>query len=255
MFTNPKIAIIGAGPSGLTLANLLQQYNISFTVYELETVANERNQGGTLDIHAESGQLALREAGLYDEFKKYARPEGDALKVVNPAGTVLWDENGCDAPLTFETAGRPEIDRIDLRNILLNSLKPDVVLWGRKLLHVEQGQSDKKYDLHLADGTEKGFDLVVGADGAWSKVCPFLTDVKPFYLGVSFIEMWALDVEERYPWLSAFVGAGSCFTFDEGRVLLSQRNGNGSIRVYAKMRRGRRTAGLIGASRRSLERI
>ena len=80
MFTNPKIAIIGAGPSGLTLANLLQQYNISFTVYELETVTNERNQGGTLDLHAESGQLALREAGLYDEFKKNARPEGDALK-------------------------------------------------------------------------------------------------------------------------------------------------------------------------------
>lgn len=236
--TNPKIAIIGAGPSGLTLANLLQQYNILFTVYEFETVANERNQGGTLDLHAESGQLALREAGLYDEFKKYARPEGDALKVVNPAGTVLWDDNrlGGDAPLTFETAGRPEIDRIDLRNLLLNSLKPDVVRWGKKLLHVEQGPSDNKYDLHFADGIEKGFDLVVGADGAWSKVRPFLTDVKPFYSGVSVIEMWALDVEERYPWLSAFVGAGSCFTFDEGRVLLSQRNGNGSIRVYAGLR-------------------
>ena len=79
MSTNPKIAIIGAGPSGLTLANLLQQYNILFTVYEFETGANERNQGGTLDLHAESGQLALREAGLYEEFKKYARPEGDAL--------------------------------------------------------------------------------------------------------------------------------------------------------------------------------
>lgn len=236
MSTSPKIAIIGAGPSGLTLANLLQQHNILFTVYEFETVANERNQGGTLDLHAESGQLALREAGLYDEFKKYARPEGDALKVVNPAGTVLWDDNGGDAPLTFETAGRPEIDRIDLRNLLLNSLKPDVVHWGRKLLHVEQGQSDNKYDLHFADGIEKGFDLVVGADGAWSKVRPFLTDVKPFYSGVSVIELWALDVEERYPWLSAFIGAGSCFTFDEGRVLLSQRNGNGSIRVYAGLR-------------------
>ena len=236
MFANPKIAIIGAGPSGLTLANLLQQYNILFTVYEFETVANERNQGGTLDLHAESGQLAVREAGLYNEFKKYARPEGDALKVVNPAGTVLWDENRGDAPLTFETAGRPEIDRIDLRNILLNSLKPDVVHWGKKLLHVEQGQSDNEYNLHFADGIEKGFDLVVGADGAWSKVRPFLTNVKPFYSGVSFIEMWALDVEERYPWLSAFVGAGSCFTFDEGRVLLSQRNGNGSIRVYAGLR-------------------
>jgi 2-polyprenyl-6-methoxyphenol hydroxylase-like FAD-dependent oxidoreductase len=235
MISNPKIAIIGGGPGGLTLANLLHRHNIPCTIYELESGPHVRNQGGSLDLHAHSGQRALREAGLYEEFKKYARPEGDAMKLVTSSGKVVWNEND-EKPKTIETANRPEIDRIALRNILLNSVKEDIIRWGKKLQSVEQGEGDT-YALHFADGVvEKGFDLVVGADGAWSKVRPLLTDAKPFYSGISVIEMWALDDEERHPWLSAYVGAGNCFMFDEGRCLLSQRNGDGSIRVYAGVR-------------------
>jgi 2-polyprenyl-6-methoxyphenol hydroxylase-like FAD-dependent oxidoreductase len=83
---------------------------------------------------------------------------------------------------------------------------------------------------------EVGFDLVVGADGAWSKVRALLTDQVPFYSGITVIELKAAEVSEKKQWLSNFTGHGSYFMFDEGRALVCQQNGNDSIQVYAAVR-------------------
>lgn len=243
----PKIAIIGAGPAGLTLARLLQQNQFNCTIYESEVDRYVRNQGGTLDLHTKTGQLALKEAGLLEEFKKYARPEGECMKLVKHDGTVLWDENETgNSNRVAEDSDRPEIDRVRLRDILLDSLQPGTIKWNRKLLRVDadtktRGISGDRetYTLHFTDGSvEKDIDLLVGADGAWSKVRPLLTDEQPFYSGITCIELWSLGVDEKNPWLSRYVGKGSCFMFDEGRALLCQRNGeqNGSVRTYACVR-------------------
>ncbi|KAF8466320.1 hypothetical protein BDZ91DRAFT_725064 [Kalaharituber pfeilii] len=251
--TYPKIAIIGAGPTGLTLANLLARQNIPFTIYEREKSARERSQGGTLDLHPSSGQLALRSAGLFAEFRKFARPEGDALKVVEPDGTVIWDEgdHGVEGPETpprsptLEESDRPEIDRVLLREILLDGLKhvPEgsQVKWGKKTDGIRPDpkypEDEGKWEVVFTDGeTVGGWDLVVGADGCKSRVRPWLTPVEPYYSGISMVELWALDVDERNPWLSSYVGMGSCFMFDKDRAILCQRNGNGSVRVYVSLR-------------------
>src|SRR5205809_821255 len=63
-----RIAIAGAGPCGLTLARLLQQKGADVRVFELESSTAARNQGGSLDLHEDSGQLALRKAGLHELF-------------------------------------------------------------------------------------------------------------------------------------------------------------------------------------------
>ena len=79
----PKIAIIGAGPAGCLLARLLHLAGIPTTVYEGEASPNYRSQGGSLDLHTNTGLAALREAGLWDEFQKHARYDGQYMAIVD----------------------------------------------------------------------------------------------------------------------------------------------------------------------------
>jgi len=236
-----KVAIIGAGPGGLTLARLLQRHSIPVTIYEAESSRHSRNQGGTLDLHPRAGQLALKEAGLLPEFLKHARPEGEASKIMKYDGRVLWDDNTLPPwrPSAEGEQERPEIDRVVLRDILLDSLLPGTIQWGKKLLGVQEDEKVKgKYNLSFSDGSmEMGVDLLVGADGAWSKVRPLVTPEKPFYAGITAIELWALDVDKTNPWLGKFVGQGSMFMFDEGRAIMCQRQGSGATRSYAAIKR------------------
>jgi 2-polyprenyl-6-methoxyphenol hydroxylase-like FAD-dependent oxidoreductase len=230
-----KVAIVGAGPVSLTLANILQNNDIPFTVFE--AADSFRTAGGSLDLHTDSGQLALREAGLYEAFVKHARPEGDCDKIVNIDGEVLWDENLLERGEKSEEekfAGRPEIDRRLLMKILFDNLKSENMSFGKKLDHLTPCSSqDAIYDLHFADGTQQsGYTLVVGGDGAWSKVRKLLTDVIPRYSGISMMEVNCNDIESN-PWLLNYVGAGSMFGFGEGRSVLAQRQGNSGLRTYA----------------------
>lgn len=148
------------------------------------------------------------------------------------------DENkgvGTARPETFKN--RPEIDRVLLRAMLLDSLEEGSVRWGRKLLRVDAKEDDETYDLHFADGqVEEGFDIVVGADGAWSKVRPLVSDAVPFYSGISGLDVKISNANERHPELGQRVGGGMCLTLGSNKGILAQRNGDGAIRVYAFMR-------------------
>lgn len=105
--TIPTVSIIGAGPSGLLLARLLQLNDIPVVVYEREVSADARVQGGTLDLHEDTGLAALKAAKLDAEAERYMRGgEAEAMKIIDKDGKVWYDENGQDA-----SRGRPEIDR------------------------------------------------------------------------------------------------------------------------------------------------
>lgn len=72
----PVIGIVGGGVGGLTLARVLQVHGLNATIYELEELGFGRDQGGTLDLHEETGQYGMKEAGLLEKFLELARPEG-----------------------------------------------------------------------------------------------------------------------------------------------------------------------------------
>ena len=121
-----SIAIVGAGLGGLACARVLQLHGLDVTLFEQETSAGARPQGGTLDMHGDTGQVALRTAGLHDRFRALARPEGQQMRALDPlSGEVVMDEIPAEGD-DF----RPEIDRGQLRGLLLDSLEPGTVRWG-----------------------------------------------------------------------------------------------------------------------------
>jgi 2-polyprenyl-6-methoxyphenol hydroxylase-like FAD-dependent oxidoreductase len=217
------VTIVGGGLGGLTLARVLHTRGIASTVYELDSSATARDQGGMLDMHQESGQLALSEAGLFSRFREFARDEAEYLRLLDRTGTVRFE----DAP---GEGGRPEIDRSALKGILIDSLSPGTVRWGAKVTEVTPTS------ITLADGERIETELIVGADGAWSKVRPLLSDATPSYSGLSFVEAHLSDADNRHPGSAALVGPGSMFAFGDGKGIIAQRNGDGRIRVYVALR-------------------
>lgn len=223
----PRIAIIGAGPGGLTCARILQRNGIDATIYDLASGPEDRNQGGTLDLHEEDGQAALKEAGLLEEFTRLARPEGQEMRQFDAADATIRFHH---RP-TEDQFSAPEIDRGQLRDLLLNSLTPGTVHWGCALQSIE-GPDDGPRQLHFADGSVIKADLVIGADGAWSKVRRVLSSATPEHVGINYLEAWFNDVETKHHFIADFVGQGSAMAADGERCLFAQRNSGGHIRVY-----------------------
>jgi 2-polyprenyl-6-methoxyphenol hydroxylase-like FAD-dependent oxidoreductase len=223
----PRLVIIGAGLGGLTLARVLYVHGIDAVVFESEASPEARTQGGTLDIHAESGQLALREANLYAEFQTHMRPEGEDLRIADRDGHVLVDKiTPADAP-----RNRPEIDRADLRRILLDSLPEHTVRWGRRLVQCSY-LANERYELEFEDGSVEVCNLLIGADGAHSRVRRLLTNISPALTGDILVELSIADVDHTHPKIAKMIGRGSFWVLADQRSLATQRNAHGRVRVY-----------------------
>ncbi|GAB1690991.1 NAD(P)/FAD-dependent oxidoreductase [Krasilnikovia sp. M28-CT-15] len=221
------VTIIGAGLGGLTLARVLHVHGIPSTIYELDASPHARTQGGMLDIHDYNGQVAVKAAGLFEQFKKIIHPGGEATRILDKHGTVHTDEPGDDGD---DVGGRPEVDRGDLRKMLLDSLPEGTIHWGTKVTAVTSRGSG--HELTFADGSTTTTALLVGADGAWSRVRPLLSDAKPAYTGVSFIELEHHDAAKRHPGPAKTVGAGMLFALGAGQGFLAHAETDGSLHIY-----------------------
>ncbi|MFF3837388.1 FAD-dependent oxidoreductase [Streptomyces sp. NPDC001930] len=222
------VVIVGAGLGGLTLARVLHVNGIESAVFDLEAGRHARTQGGMLDIHAENGQVALRAAGLLDAFRALVHPGGEATRVLDKHVAVHWDASDDGE------GDRPEVDRGQLRDLLLDSLPEGTVRWGRKATGVRPLGAGR-HEVTFDDGTAVTTDLLVGADGAWSRVRPLLSDAKPVYSGISFVEADLHDADTRHPEEAAVVGSGMLFALADGKGFLAHRETDGSLHVYTAL--------------------
>jgi 2-polyprenyl-6-methoxyphenol hydroxylase-like FAD-dependent oxidoreductase len=221
------ITIVGAGLGGLTLARVLQVHGVETVIYDLDASPTARHQGGMLDMHEESGQMALRAAGLFAEFERSVLLGGDASRVLDKHGAVLFDEPG--------DGRRPEIDRGALRDLLLRSLPEGTVRWGARVTEVRTIPGG--YELTFADGRTETTELLVGADGAWSRVRPLLTAGQPVYAGLSFVEIRVPRARDEHPRLAEVVGDGMLFALDDERGFLAHREGEHEFCVYVAIKK------------------
>ncbi|MFF9645529.1 FAD-dependent oxidoreductase [Kitasatospora aureofaciens] len=223
------IAIIGAGLGGLTAARVLHVNGIESTIFEREASAAARTQGGMLDIHENNGQKALHAAGLHDDFLKIVHEGGQAMRLLGADGTVHVAEEDDG------TGGRPEVDRGDLRDLLLGSLPDGTIHWGRKVIGA-RALGDGRHEVTFADGSVITTDLLIGADGAWSRVRPLVSDATPAYTGISFVEIDLFDADTRHPRSAAVIGGGFFIALGGEHGVLAHRESDGSLHVYTALK-------------------
>ena len=236
------ITIVGAGLGGLTLARVLEVHGVESVVYDLDASPAARHQGGMLDMHVESGQMALRAAEVFAGFERAILPGGDASRVLDKHGTVLLDQ-----PADGE---RPEIDRGTLRDLLLDPLAEGTVRWGARVTAVRPVPGG--HELTFADGRTEVTELLVGADGAWSRVRPLLIADQPVYTGLSFVEIRVPRARAERPRLAEVVGDGMLFALDDERGFLAHREGGDELCVYVAVKKPAEWAASGEVTRESL---
>lgn len=231
MTTHHPIAIIGGGLGGLIAARVLHVHGITSAVFEREPSRSARVQGGMLDIHDHNGQKAIRAAGLWEPFSALIHPGGEAMRILDHAGTILREE------ADGGTLSRPEVDRGHLRDMLIDSLPDEAIHWGHKVTRIRQVEGVAgRHEVSFADGGSITTDLLIGADGAWSRTRSLVSDAWPTYSGISFIEADLLDADERHPSAAAVMGGGMLFAFRGNVGILGHRESDGSLHSYLGVR-------------------
>lgn len=221
LIKNKKIVIIGGGPVGLTTARILQINGADVTVYERDVNAQARTSGGTLDIHADSGQKAIEKADLMTEFYQYARPTGE--KMADMHGNITSDE----MPTEENGYQRPEIDRNDLRKMMLDNLAENTVVWDSQLTEIEK--VDDQYHLQFKNGTKITADFVIVANGGRSNARKFVTDKEPQLSGTYIIQGEIANPELDYPEFKPKYGNGNVMAMGEEKMFYTHTLRDGSV--------------------------
>ncbi len=235
LLNNKKIAIVGGGPGGLTLAKLLQLKGVEVNLYERDVNREARLIGSPLDMHEGSGLTAIREMGLLKPFKEKYRPGADKKVIVNKQAQILFSDHETKPADDFNNVNfRPEIDRGPLRSLLLDALEPGTIIWDSHFISMEQQQEG--WLLHFKNGTSAYADLVVAADGVNSKIRPYLTDIRPFYSGVTMLEGNVHHPEKAIPYIYALLNGGKLMAYGNGKNLFMGLKGTGELTYYASFK-------------------
>ena len=237
LIQNKQVAIVGGGPGGLVLARLLQLKGANVKLYERDINKDARVQGSPLDMHEESGMAALIKAGLVDEFTKNVLAGADKKIIVNECAEICFSDHDKQPGNGFGNEHfQPEIQRGVLRKILLESLHAGTVVWDSQFVYMEAQNDD--WLLHFKNGSSAYADVVIAADGANSRIRPYVTAIKPFYSGITMLEITVYDAQKATPNMYALLDGGKIMAFGNGKCMLGGQKGNGNLGFYASFKTG-----------------
>lgn len=235
LLENKQVAIIGGGPGGLTLARLLQLQNVNVKLYERDLNKDARVQGSPLDMHDGSGLAAIHKAELFEQFRNNFLPGADKTLILNENAEVFYSDHEINVHEDFGNEHfRPEIDRGALRKILLESLKPETVIWNSHFVSMEK--QNEGWLLHFKDGKSAYADIVIASDGANSKIRPYITDIKAFYTGIVMLEGNIYDSAKNAPHIASLIDGGKIMAFGDTKNILLGQKGGGDLGFYASFK-------------------
>ena len=234
---NKQIAIVGGGPGGLTLARLLQLKGAAVKLYERDFNQDARVQGFPLDMHEGSGTAALREANLLNGFKKNVLKGADKKIIVNERAEIIFSDNETIPDEGIDSVpARPEIDRGALRKIFLESLQPATVVWDSHFISMKK--QNEGWLLNFKNGSSAYADILIAADGANSKIRPYVTNIKAFYSGVTMVEINVDDAAKATPSIYKLLNGGKLMAFGNGKNILGGQKGHGGLGFYLSFKPG-----------------
>jgi 2-polyprenyl-6-methoxyphenol hydroxylase-like FAD-dependent oxidoreductase len=231
LLKNKEVAIVGAGPGGLTLARLLQQKGVTVKVYERDRDQYVRQQGATLDLHHETGLKALRKCGLIEEFRQNYRPGAERVTITDNNATIHYTERNNEPVSDLDSEyARPEIDRGPLRDLLIESLQDNTIVWNSKFLEFKKHSNG--WNMIFENGTTAYADLVIAADGANSKIRKYITNIGRIYSGTTIIEGNVYNAANNAPHLWELLNGGKIFAHWDGKTIIMSAKGEGSLSFY-----------------------
>lgn len=128
--------------------------------------------------------------------------------------------------------------------MLLESLQPGTVLWDSYCISMEK--QNEGWRLHFKNGSSAHADIVIAADGANSKIRPYITDIKSFYTGVTMLEINIPDAAKTMPHIHALLDGGALMAFGKSQCLLGGLKDAADANFYASLKTDENWATISG---------
>ncbi len=244
-----KVIVIGGGIGGLTLALACLDIGMEVELYEKREL--EAMLGGPGGIFIQRN--AMRVYKLLSSGKIYQRlyeQRGKILKggFFSQTGTPLY-VNSPD--FVGETDLGVCLMRAKIQQILYEALPPSTVRTGLAFQNFEE--TDDGIKVYFQDGSATTGDILVGADGLYSKVRACLNGQErleePIYSGMccwrGYFDGTSISLDKQYSWMELWgrgnrfgyfdVGSGcfSFYAFSNSELGLSDDTVGGSLSLTA----------------------